>query len=173
MSNSRATLDDQTLLALYTKFQKARRSLGVLYPQARYDDFLDRGSYQGIALPVPVIAQEHMLEAANTLNRFNYDLHSIAAWSKVFESITDTEKVQAVFEFLFPLVSLSLSAPYSIKQMFLKSIYQISHHTSRFWDSNWNPRSFKERVNFPDAEKLAQRFASWPTLSIALSVLNN
>jgi hypothetical protein len=168
-----AALDDQTLLALYTKFQKARHCLGTLYSQARYDDFLDRGRYQGIALPVPVIAQEHMLEAANTLNRLNYDLHSITASSKVFELITDAEKMQAVFEFLFPIVSHSLSAPYSLKQMFIKSTYQISHHTSRFWDSNRDPRSFKERVNFRDAGKLARRFASWPTLSAALSVLNN
>lgn len=173
MSNSRATLEDQTLLTLYTKFQEARRFLGTLYPQARYDTFLDRGRYQGIALPVPLIAQEHVLEAANTLNRFNYDLHSITAWSKVFESVTDTEKMQAVFEFVFLVISHSLSAPYSIKQMFIKSTYQISHHTSRFCDSNWNPCSFKERVNFPDADKLARRFASWAPLSGALSRLNN
>jgi hypothetical protein len=127
------------------------------YLESRYDDFLAR--YEGIALPVPMIAQEHMLEATNTLNRFNYDIHSITAWSKVFESINDTEKMQVVFEFLFLLAAHALSAPYFLKQMFIKSIYQISHHTSRFWNSDWNPASFKERVNFPDAEKLARRFA--------------
>jgi hypothetical protein len=51
-SSSPNTLNDQTLLDLYTRFQGERRSLGAIYPFPLRDDFLDRGSYQGIAWPV-------------------------------------------------------------------------------------------------------------------------
>src|SRR5271166_705529 len=158
MSASAVTLDDQTLLALYTTFQGKRRSLGQLYPQARYDDFVDRGRYQGSAMPVVLIAGEHIVAATNTINRFNYDLHSITAWSKVFDSITEDEKMQALFEFVFSIASTSLSAPYSIKQLFIRSIYEISHQTNRFHDANWKEASLTKQTNFDDAQRVAKRF---------------
>jgi len=173
MSASAVTLDDQTLLALYTTFQGKRRSLGQLYPQARYDDFVDRGRYQGSAMPVVLIAGEHIVAATNTINRFNYDLHSITAWSKVFDSITEDEKMQALFEFVFSIASTSLSAPYSIKQLFIRSIYEISHQTNRFHDANWKEASLTKQTNFDDAQRVAKRFVSWPALCSALSLLND
>ena len=70
MSASAVTLDDQTLLALYTTFQGERRSLGSLYRQARYDDFVERNRYQGSAMPVALTAGEHIVGATNAINRF-------------------------------------------------------------------------------------------------------
>jgi hypothetical protein len=173
MSVTAVTLDDQTLLALYTTFQGARRSLGQLYRQARYADFVDRGRYQGSAMPVALIAGEHIVAATNTINRFNYDLHSITAWSKVFDSIIEDEKMQALFEFVFSIASDSLSAPYSIKQLFIRSIYEISHQTNRFHDTNWKDASLQKQTNFDDAQRVAKRFVSWPALCSALSLLND
>ena len=123
-SSSPNTLNDQTLLDHYTRFQGERRSLGAIYPFPLRDDFLDRGSYQGIAWPVVMMAQEEILAITINLRRFWYDLHSINAWSKVFELVTEAEKWQAIYEFVFPIISLSLFAPYSIKQMVVKSIYR-------------------------------------------------
>jgi hypothetical protein len=60
MSTSVVTLDDQTLLDLYAKLQSERLSLGTIYPVARRDDFLDRGSYQGIAAPVVMLTKEQI-----------------------------------------------------------------------------------------------------------------
>jgi hypothetical protein len=173
MSQNRVNLDDQTLCSLYGKFQEARRSIGRMYPLAVYDDFIDRGRYQGIALPMTVIAPEHMLTATNSVNRFNYDLHNLSAWNEVFSSIDEEQRWQATFEFTFLIASQCLSTPYSIKQMLIKLIYEISHHTSRFWDDPWDATSLKPRPNFPDAKKLAQRFVAWTALEKALSMLNS
>jgi hypothetical protein len=138
MSRNRINLDDQTLLALYATFQNARRSLGEIYLPARYDDFVDRGRYEGSAFLVTMVAQEQILEATNTINRFGYDLRSITAWGEVFESATEEERMLALFEFVFPITSASLSAPYSIKQMFVRSICQISYQTNCLHDNNGN-----------------------------------
>jgi hypothetical protein len=170
---SSVSLDDQTLLALYTKFQGERRSLGSLYRQARYDDFVERRRYEGGAMPVTLIAGEHIVAATNAVNRFNYDLHSITAWSNVFASITEDEKMQALFEFVFSIASSSLAAPYSIKQLFIRSIYEISHQTNRFHDPNWKEASPTKQTNFDDAKRVAKRFLSWPALCSALSLLND
>ncbi len=110
MSESQVTLADQKLRDLYTTFQHERQSLGQIYTPAIYDDFVDRGRYQAHALLVTLIAQEHILSAMNAVNRFCYDLHSITAWSKVFEFVTEGEKMQALYEFLFPIASDALSA---------------------------------------------------------------
>jgi len=164
-------LDDQTLLLLYTRFQRERRSLGKVYPQATYDDFIDGGRYLGTALPVLLIAQDHLLEVTNTVNRFLYNLCSLSAWNKVFISLTEDERTQALLEFVLPLTSLLLSAPYSIKQMFSASIYQISFYTNRLCNGGKDP--LNPKVNFKDAEKSAKAFSSWPALSVALSQLNS
>jgi len=158
---------------LYTTFQGERRSLGELYRQARYDDFVDRGRYQGSAMPVALMAGEHIVAATNAINRFNYDLHSIAAWRKAFDTITEGEKMQALFEFVFSIASNSLSAPYSIKQLLIRSIYEISHQTNRFHDANWKEGSLKKQTNFDDAQRVAKRFFSWTALCSALSLLND
>ena len=173
MSDSDIILDDETLLALYAKFQRARRSLAEISPQARYDDFIARGRYQGSALPAPMVATHHILELANTINRFHYDVHSLEAWRNVFGTIIEAEQIQALFEFVFPLASYSLSAPYSIKQKFITSIYQISYHTNRFCDKNWKEVSFNKSVNFSDCQISAKNYSSWPLLSYALSSLNS
>ena len=138
----------------------------------RYDDFVDRDRYEGSAFLVTMVAQEQILAATNTINRFGYDLRSIAAWSNVFDSVTENDKMQALFEFVFLIASACLSTPYSIKQMFIRSICQISYQTNCLRDSNCK-RVLKEQLNFPDADRLAARFVSWPTLYSALSMLNN
>jgi hypothetical protein len=165
-------LDDQILLDLYKKCQRERRSLGVIYPSARRDDSLDRGIYQLIAAPVVELAKEQILAITSTLYRFCYDLHRVTAWSKVFESVTESEKWQALVEFVFPIISLSLSAPYSVKQTFVKSIYLISYETNKFVDSNRNPKH-KGRPELKDTEKVAAHFASWPKVLSSLSMLND
>jgi hypothetical protein len=173
MSEAQVTLDDGTLRALYTQFQNERRSLGQLYSPVPFDDFIGRGRYQAAALPAPILAQAHILDATNALNRFGYDLAGLTAWSNVFLTITEDEKMQALFEFVFFIASDCLSAPYSIRQLLIKSVYEISHHTSRFWDSAWTAKSFKPQANFKDARRLAQRFLSWPALSAALDAVND
>jgi DUF2934 family protein len=173
-SAGRITIDDSQLLELYRKFQGARRSLSDLFPGIRHDDgFLDRRSYNGpAAMLVVLMVQGHTLTAANTINRFAYDLRSLTAWNKVFESASEAERMQALYEFLSPIASHCLSMPYAIKQMFIKSICQISHQTNRFHDKNWDEKALPEKPNFPDARRLSGRFLSWPALSAALSLLD-
>jgi hypothetical protein len=174
MSETSVTLDDEILLRLYTKFQGTRRAIGQLYAPVPFDDFISRGRYQGIAaLPASVLAQEHILHATNTLNRYGYDLQNLEAWCNVFETITEDEKMIALFEFVFHIASDSLSAPYAIKQLLVKSIYEITYYTSRVFDSTWTSSTFKPQARFDDARKLAQGLASWPALRAALSELND
>ena len=77
MTASRLFLDDQKLVDLYVRFQQKRRSLGVIYPSVGYHDFVDSGSYEGVAGLSPMIASEHLVSVANTVNRFCYDLHTL------------------------------------------------------------------------------------------------
>ncbi len=116
---------EHSLLAMYAGFQRERHSSGEIYPFVHYDKFLDRGRYHAIAMPVIWIAQGHILETENALNRFCYDLHSITAWNKTLKSATEAEKRLVLYEFVIPTASLSLSAPYSIKQKFMNSICHI------------------------------------------------
>jgi hypothetical protein len=166
MPSSCVSFDDLTLLNLYAKFQLQRRLLGELYPLVRHDDsFLESRRYDGPAsMMAGIMAQGHILSAVNTLNRFSYDLHSLTAWSKVFEPATEGEKMQALYEFVSPIASHSLSTPYSFKQMLVRSVCQISHQTNRFFINDWNECSLKETLTYKDAKRLAQRFVSWPIL---------
>jgi hypothetical protein len=174
-SAGRTIIDDNQLCELYRLFQEARRSLGDLYPAIRHDDgFLDRCRYDGpVAMLVVLMVREHILTATNTINRFSYDIRGLTAWNKVFASATETERMQALYEFLSPTASYCLSMPYAIKQMFIKSICQISHQTNRFNESHWDERALPPKPNFPDAVKLATRFSSCPVLCASLSLLDD
>ena len=89
------------------------------------------------------------------------------------ESANEAEKMIALYEFLFPVASQALSAPYAIKQMLVKSICEISHQTNRFCSGEWNERALREKPNFPDAQRLAARYRSWPALHDALSLVSD
>lgn len=161
------------LLTLYSDFQRVRRSLNHLYPAIRYDDSFFGGRYDPFAMIPVMMAQGHVLTAAHSINRFSDELRSLTAWTKVFEAVTETERIMALYEFTYPIASHCLSMPYSIKQMFIKSICQLAHQTNRFSDSNWNEKALPDKPNFPDAERLAGRYQSWSALRSALAMLDD
>jgi hypothetical protein len=137
------------LLALYRDFQKIRRSLNHLYPTIRYDDaFFSQKRYNGTAILVVTMAQGHILTATHIINRFSNELRSVTAWNKVFEAVAEAERIAALYEFIYPIASQCLSMPYSIKQMFIKSICQLSHQTNRFYDSNGMKERFRKNQIF-------------------------
>jgi hypothetical protein len=163
-----------TLLTLYRNFQRTRRPLSYLYPIVQYDDsFLSRGRYNPFSMIAVMMAPSHLLSLRHNINRFGNELRSLTAWAKVFETATEAERISDLYEFTYPIASQCLSMPYSIKQMFIKSLAQISHQTNRFHISDWNEKALSEKPNFCDAQRLASRFQSWPALSAALAMLDD
>jgi hypothetical protein len=109
------------------------------------------------------------------VNRFCYDMHALLAWTLVFEALGEDDKFVALYEFVSPLAADCLSMPYSIKQMLLKSICNISHQTNRFRAVGWSESELKpdRKLQFDDAKKLAAHFQSWPAVCDAFSRLNH
>src|SRR5271154_6626847 len=179
MTTSSLFLDDQKLVDLYMHFQHVRRSLGVKYANVAYHDFVDIGSYDGAVGPAQMIASEQLLAAANTaantVNRFCYEMHALAPWEKALESVNEDEKFLALFEFVAPVTADCLSQPYSIRQMLIKSICHISHQTNRFHINGWNELALKpdKQLDFKEAKKLASHFASWPVVCANFARLND
>jgi hypothetical protein len=171
MTNDSVRLDDEALLGLYARCQAERGGLCASYSQVSYDDFINRRRYDGTALLVILVTQDHMFAITNSMGRFLHHLSTLAGWSKLFASFSEAEKIQALFEFIDPLISALLSNPYSIKGQFVTSIYQISSHTSRLCSGS--KEALRPRPTFKDAEKAAKGFSTWPTLSAALSDLNS
>jgi hypothetical protein len=100
-------------------------------------------------------------------------MRSLTAWNKVFEAVAEKERIATLYEFIYPIASQCLTMPYSIKQMFINSICQLSHQTNWFHDIDWNENALPEKPNFPHAERLAGRFDSWPALRSALAMLDD
>jgi hypothetical protein len=175
MTRSRIDLNDLKLTELYNRFQRERRSLGEMYRGAYYCDFVDHGTYSGEAFPAVTTASEHIIAATNTVNRFCYDLHSLISWAEVFQTITEDEKFMALVEFVIPMTTQCLSAPYATKQMLIKSVCKISHQTNRFCTQNWTDSALKpdKKLDFNETTKLAQHFAAWPAMCSAFSLLND
>jgi len=126
-------------------------------------------------MPAAMIASEHVLSANNAVDRFRHDLHGLTSWAKVLETVAEDERIPALFEFVAPAAAHCVSAPYSIKQMFIKSICHISHRTNRFCTADWSEATLKpdKQLNLKEAKKLAAHFASWPELCTTLSLLND
>lgn len=175
MDRNLLILNDHKLVDLYAEFQKIRRALGAIYPNAHYDDFVDRDAYLAIAMPAVITASEHVLSSTNTLNRFCYDLHGITAWGKIFETLSEDERIIATFEFVSLIVDHCLSAPYSIKQMLMKSIYNITCQTNWCTLIEWNGNLVKRdrELKFKDVCEIAECFTSWPTVCDALTILSS
>ena len=162
-----------TLLGLYRDFQQVRRPLNHLYPMIGYDGSFLGGRYNPVSLVAVLMAQNQPLSITHNINRFGNELRSLLAWAKVFETITEAERISALYEFAYPTASQCMSMPYSIKQALIKSVCQISHQTNRFLDSNWNEKALPEKPNFHDARRLASRFEAWTALSTALEALDD
>jgi hypothetical protein len=175
MNRGHIVLSDRGLAAAYLKFQEIRRLQGQIYPGTCYDDFVDRGIYQGSALRVTMMAREHILSAANAVNRFCYDLHGLTAWAEILDHLPDDEKIPILFEFVQPIADHCLSSPYSTRQMLIKSVCHISHQTHRFLSANWSDSSLKRDrwLDIEKAKKLASCFDSWPAFCAALARLND
>jgi hypothetical protein len=45
-----------------------------------------------------MIASEHLVAAANTVNKFCYDMHALAAWEKVFITINEYAYIELIRE---------------------------------------------------------------------------
>jgi hypothetical protein len=175
MTEIRFDINDEMLRELYKTFQEQRRTVGPIYSNVAYSDFVDNQRYSLDIIPTTLLASEHIITVTNTVNRFCYDLHSLIYWSKVFESASEDEKLMALLEFVTPISTQCLSAPYLTKQTIVKSICKISHQTNRLCTECWTEQSLKpdQRLNFDEAKKLAQHFNAWRETHDALSTLND
>jgi hypothetical protein len=108
MSVTKTYMNDRTLIELYNKFVNARQSLDLKSKQAIYDGFMDKGRYLADAFPAPIVAQDHVLSACNTLNRFDHDLHGLTAWALVFKAISERKRCRRYLSSYPDRISLSL-----------------------------------------------------------------
>ncbi|HUC71584.1 MAG TPA: hypothetical protein VMS01_10365, partial [Stellaceae bacterium] len=175
MTDSRLDLNNRTLCQLYETFQNQRSTIGEIYLGVPYHDFIDNKKYCGSAFPAITLASEHIITVTNIVNRFHYDLHSFISWSRVFEEISEDEKLMALVEFVIPVSNQCLSAPYLIKQTLIKSICILSHQANRFFIDNWTDESLKpdRKHDFNHAKTLARHFCTWPVIEDALAHLNS
>jgi hypothetical protein len=151
MTRSRLAFVDQKLIELHSQYLQVRRSLGELFRGVNYHDFVDNGRYYPNAMPAVMVASEHLLAVANSVSRFCYELHALASWQKALEALGEDERTIALFEFVSPMATSCLSLPYSIRQMLVKSICHISHHTNRLCVADWDEAALK-----PDRERVSR-----------------
>jgi hypothetical protein len=166
-------LNDSRLIEIYTRFLGVRGEVGEMYRLATYYDFLEHGSYLGIALPFVETATEHIRELANTVNEFCHYLHGLLAWGRVLDSVPEVDKFDAVIEFVLPISVYCLSAPYAIKGRLCTSIAELSHQANRFRVGAWTDNADLRKPNFLTARRHAHQWTSWPALESTLSRLND
>lgn len=162
--------DGERLIELYSEFQRIRQLVPFL-PIADYHNFFD-GKYQAFSMPAVWLAEGQVMSAGNAVNRFGDYVMRLIAWNQVLRSASEDDKIDAMIEFMSPLADHCLGAPYSIKQMLIKSVCKLSYSTRAFHERGFKGKLPRNGFNFPDAQRLAGVYSTWNGLSTAFAELD-
>ncbi|MER9463779.1 integrase [Mesorhizobium sp. M0387] len=117
-------------ISLYRQFRKTLKGTPLT---GRYMPY----NWSNLPNPIGVqwMAYSWMLdefgrELANTINRFTNDVHSLTAWSRVIQSLTQKKQFDATHEFIDTLATNALNSPYVVKGRFGFAAVHLCHQAN-------------------------------------------
>lgn len=117
-------------LELYTRFQATFEHVPPTGPPAPYDWLILPNPMGAEALVYGHMAPEFARELANGLNQLSRDVRRLRAWAIVCDGLTNTQKFEASGEFIEPLATFALNAPYALNAKFAFAAAHLCHQAN-------------------------------------------
>lgn len=117
---------------LYARYRQALDNVTPPGPFAPYDWMVLPDVMGPEALVYGQMAPDFARELANTINQLSQDVRRLRAWARVCGDLTDLEKLEASGEFIDPLATFALNAPYALKAKFAFAAAHLCHQADVF-----------------------------------------
>ncbi len=124
-------MDDKFFVEAYRTY---RQALAVQPDFAKYAD------YEWQTLPDKINASwllyslmlsEYSRSLANAVNQLGDYSRRLRAWDTILENYSEDEKLEALFEFVDPIATISLNLPYAIQSRFYFAIAHLCHQANK------------------------------------------
>jgi hypothetical protein len=161
------------VVELFGAFRDALQDPGIFGEFAEFVELPSDTTHRIDSMAFVSLAREHVRELTNSVNGFALYVSHLRAWEGVLESLDEPERHEAMLEMVNPLVYFCLSAPYAIRNRFIRSAGLLSHQANRFHVPGWKDTGSLSKVNFKTAQKLAASWPTWGALAEALEGFNS
>lgn len=123
-------MDDEQILEASRRFREILAKLDPFEPAPYRWWALDR-PVSGQWMPYIEMLGEFATTLANEINHLGIFIQHLRAWAKVFESCTEDERHELLFELVYPLAFTALHYPAMISSRFSFSITHLCHQAGR------------------------------------------
>lgn len=140
------TFMEQTAL-LTAAFSAARKrfyAAGGGGPLAPYDHIETRSPLDISYMPYYGTLEDHLSALANEINSFGYHVGQIEAWAGVLPSHEVVDQLSILMEFVEPIATTAVGAPYALRSRFIFSVSHLCHQANRFVHKHWPESSLPD-----------------------------
>jgi len=162
------------LIKTFERFVVLRRTSGKKFGPNKallHDDFRVSNGVYGI---FPVMADDFTQNLIAALNRFFYDIYQADCWVKATASLEQGDRMSVLYEFAEPLLELSISRPYSLRNQFVFAATHLLHQANRFVQPKWRDNLPPDKeINFNVLCSLKSNWTRFEAFKNSLSLLND
>ena len=88
--------------------------------------------------PYYQMLEDHAQSLANEVNSFGYHTGQLEAWSVVLPKYEIEDQLLLLMEFVEPIATTAVGAPYALRSRFLFSVSHLCHQANKFARTGWN-----------------------------------
>jgi hypothetical protein len=160
----------------FERFAKLRREIGrKLSPERclRHENFPLSERIPDFAFPL--MADGFTRELIGAVNRFFFDICQADSWVQVADTLLTMEKrIGLLYEFGEPLLELSVSRPYSLRNQFIFAATHLLYQSNELTKNHWRGALPEDdKINFRALDKVGKGWSCYPDFARTLELLND
>jgi len=124
-------MDDKFFVEAYRIYRQALAAQPDFAKYADYEWHNLPDKMNASWLPYSLMLPEYSRSLANTINQLGDYSRRLRAWDTILDNYNDDEKLEALFEFVDPIATISLNLPYAIQSRFYFAIAHLCHQANK------------------------------------------
>jgi len=170
--------DDEQMMQLFAAFQAARHELADSFVRCR----IIRHSHYNLkneerplnCLVFGSMAGDFTRGLIGEVNRFLINLHQADSWVRAIRSCEEAKRAGLLWEFADPLLELSVSRLYSLKNQFIFAAVHLIHQANSRKQQNWKDDLPPDKqIDYKVLAKIGAGWSTFPKFIDALQKLND
>ncbi len=110
----------------------------------------------------------------NELTRFLLNINHADCWFQTAQKCPEKDRMGLIFEFADPLLELSVSRPYSLKNQFIFAAVHLLHYSNQLKQSDWkDDLPSDDKINFKQLDKVGLGWTSFQNFKDNIELLNS
>jgi hypothetical protein len=122
-----------------------------------------------------LMSSDFIRRLINAVNRFFLDIHQADCWVQVANSFQEDRRASLLYTYAEPLLELSVSRPYSLRNQFIFAVTHLLHQSNKLMNPEWRD-DLRTDDWFDEKKDLIPRSNGWtkfPDFYGKLNLLND